>query len=166
MLTRCLTYLWCSARAQTFDSNLSRPGFDSIGPLPPFDGVQTSRWCSRKRKTQKATGLRTFINEPPIQRLILPSGATIVPTHHPPPLWSWFPHFLCSVLRWVAAGTAADKWSKKGGKAGCVREIDGEEVVSLTSVLTPWFMHTQQCFFSSRCHCRHTKQMSNLLAWM
>lgn len=62
---------------------------------------------------KKATGLRTSINEPPIQRLIAPPGTMIVLTHHPPPLWSWFPHFLCSVLRWVAAGNTADKWSKK-----------------------------------------------------
>lgn len=101
--------------------------------VPSLDGVQATRWCSRRRKTKKATGLRTFRNEPPIQRLILPSGAAIVLTHPPPPLWSWFPHFLCcSLLRWVAAGDAADKWSKKGG-TGCVREIDGKKVVSLKS---------------------------------
>ena len=81
-----------------------------------FDSLQTTRWCSEReteRKKKKATGLRTSINEPPIQRLIMPPGTMIVLTHHPPPLWSWFPHFLCSVLRWVAAGNAADKWSKK-----------------------------------------------------
>lgn len=73
-----------------------------------FDSLQTTRWCS-ERETEKATGLRTSINEPAIQRLIVPPGTMIVLTHHPPPLWSWFPHFLCSVLRWVAAGNAVDK---------------------------------------------------------
>lgn len=79
-----------------------------------------------ERNRKKATGLRTSINEPPIQRLIVPPGTMIVLTHPPPPLWSWFPHFLCSVLRWVAGGNVVDKWSKKSGeyvrdrwKGGC-----------------------------------------------
>lgn len=77
-----------------------------------FDSLQTTRWCS-EREAEKATGLRSSINEAGIQRLIVPPGTMIVLTHHPPPLWSWFPHFLGSVLRWVAAGNAVDKWSKK-----------------------------------------------------
>lgn len=69
----------------------------------------------------------------------------------------------------MAAGSAADKWSKKGeeeeekkktkqGVCVCEREIDGEEVVSLKSFLSLWFVHKQWCVF--RGHCTRTKQTS------
>lgn len=132
-----VSHLWWMPAGQMFDSvplcmcmcvceRLIKMSLDlavtpSVGALIVWQSANNPLMLwERNRKEKKATGLRTSINEPPIQRLIVPPGTMIVLTHHPPPLWSWFPHFLCSVLWWVAAGNAVDKWSKKNRE--CVRD--------------------------------------------
>lgn len=76
------------ARARTFDENERRPGCDSSSFCSVNKYAADALAEGEDEEGRRAAGLKTFINEPPIQRLLLPAGAAIVLTHHPPPLWS------------------------------------------------------------------------------